>query len=688
MQSILGSGRFGSPPRQQQPQQQARQHQQTHSYTSSSEDSYGRVNSYSRSESGTSQTHYDDFNNAPSSKANHHGNDSLDWNLARSSIRSPRGDNEPQDPVAMHLLVETAVGDSSQFDVLSIEDLEQVKKEEAMLARRLPALQRDLQLETKVRDAARSYSRLSDRSGRSVSGKHGSKRGSSEEYSASAQKCEHLANQIFEIERRQRDLSDRRLKHTAGVLQMNYEHRSGQTEYRQVNGAEDANGWSDGFNLRQYAPGGLADTFDGIMDIPGGRDPHMDETLSDLWHVVSSHDHIANGQPRDYQATNGDGGQQDFSLDEFSAKIQRICSRAANLSENQMALETQLKQEREQWNIKSAEHANLREQLQDAHDQHLASQRKVQDSQSDIMELRAYLEQAKQEISFRKQQHQQNLSEERDAEREARKASEHDLLQQLEARNIHIAGLEQSHREAQQASEILQSQNASHEATVRDLQSTDTSTTSRLAELTASLASAQALATHHESRAAESTKQAFTMETERTDLEAEVVRLQTEVTVARAELDGAYGTRAQRAAEVAGNPEMRKDFEGLQSRNNELQNELRELVGEHEALVRQGVESERERETLESMIDGLRDRVEAQEVRLSEERMRSLGRRGSGTSNAASTPGAGPSTPGAPDREGNATSMSVMRNEFKKMMRDARAEQFKALRVCATAPYS
>lgn len=608
---------------------------------------------------------------------NHNARGSLDWNLAQSPSDSPQRSMVAPDDPTMHLLLETAVGDSAQFAVLSIEELDQIKKEETKIARRLPGLQRELQLETKYRDAARSYDKLSDRSGRSGAGKGASNGVTSEEYASSVRKCDDLTAEIFEAERRQRELIDRRLKHTAAVLQMDYEQRSGQSEYRQVNGLGDGGDWSGGFNLRQFAPGGLADTFDGIIDIPGGRDPQMDEALNDLWHVVSAHDSLSTGA----RAVNGNGVKSDFSIDDFSAKVQSICNQAADLSQNQKALESQLRQEQEKRSLKSTEHAHLVDQLQEAHDKQLQSQKKLQDSQADMMELRAYLDQARQEIAFLKQQHTQNLNEERDAEREARKASEQDLLQQLEARSTRITALEQSHREAQTAADTARSQVASHEATINALQSSDSSTTSKIAELTAGLAAAQALATQHESKANESARQASLRENERADLEAEVVRLQTEVTIARAELDGAYGTRAQRAAEVATNPEKLKEFDDVQLKNNELQSELKELVTEHEALVRQGVESEREREKMESTIDGLRERVEAQEVRLSEERLKSMGRRGSGTSNAASTPGTAPGTPGAPDREGNATSMSVMRAEFKKMMRDARAEQFKALKV-------
>jgi SMC interacting uncharacterized protein involved in chromosome segregation len=179
-------------------------------------------------------------------------------------------------------------------------------------------------------------------------------------------------------------------------------------------------------------------------------------------------------------------------------------------------------------------------------------------------------------------------------------------------------------------------------------------------------------------------------------LETELVHLRTEVTVARAELDGAYGTRAQRAAEVASNPALQKELEELTAKNSILmgelaalkiqhegggkgsadltrrveilQQELTETISEYEVLTRSSLEFEKEREQLERVIDGLRDRCESLESELSDEKIRWLGVRSPGSSGAkdASVPGT--------------TSTMVLKNEFKKIMRETRAENMKALR--------
>ena len=76
------------------------------------------------------------------------------------------------DPVAMHLLVETAIGDSQYFDILSVEEVEALKQEQKGLDTRLGTVRRKLESETKIRDATRSLGRLAQK-------KAGHKRGQS-----------------------------------------------------------------------------------------------------------------------------------------------------------------------------------------------------------------------------------------------------------------------------------------------------------------------------------------------------------------------------------------------------------------------------------------------------------------------------------------------------------------------------
>ncbi|KAA8648702.1 hypothetical protein EYZ11_010574 [Aspergillus tanneri] len=175
---------------------------------------------------------------------------------------------------------------------------------------------------------------------------------------------------------------------------------------------------------------------------------------------------------------------------------------------------------------------------------------------------------------------------------------------------------------------------------------------------------------------------------ELTELEGEIVRVQTELTMAKAELDGAYGSRAQRAADIASNPAIQKEFDELHTRNIELaeelaslkagrpgsgdlqhrvemlEKELRETVDDYEVMTRASIEFEKERERFEGHIDSLRDRCEQLETQLNEERINWMGHNAS------------------MGRDGTyeTTSTMVLKNEFKKMMRDTRVENMKILK--------
>lgn len=60
----------------------------------------------------------------------------------------------------MYLLTETAIGDSANYEVLSFDEVEQLKKEHSLLSTRIESTKRKLAMETKIRDAAQSLGRL------------------------------------------------------------------------------------------------------------------------------------------------------------------------------------------------------------------------------------------------------------------------------------------------------------------------------------------------------------------------------------------------------------------------------------------------------------------------------------------------------------------------------------------------
>jgi chromosome segregation ATPase len=201
------------------------------------------------------------------------------------------------------------------------------------------------------------------------------------------------------------------------------------------------------------------------------------------------------------------------------------------------------------------------------------------------------------------------------------------------------------------------------------------------ADLTFELASANAARDEAEQKHAAAVR-------EMEQVESEVVRLSTELTMAKAELDASYGSRAERAKEAQGseiqvlsqrNAEITTELAALRaergdnSRAAALEQELQAMTVDFQDLTREALQMEHERGQLDSLIDGLRDRCEALEGQLSDERVRWIGTKSPGGQ------AAGERTSALPARE--TTSVMVMRQEFKKMMRETRAEGVRLLRV-------
>jgi chromosome segregation ATPase len=138
------------------------------------------------------------------------------------------------DPVAMHLLTETALSDSKNYEVLSFEELESLKRDKTILHNRIDAMQRKLAIEGKLRDAAQSLNRLynSGEQGhrRNMDGSKSSNGSNSsdawsrteDELAASNRRMDELAQELKQMRLKLEDTQRRILEHTAGVLQITH----------------------------------------------------------------------------------------------------------------------------------------------------------------------------------------------------------------------------------------------------------------------------------------------------------------------------------------------------------------------------------------------------------------------------------------------------------------------------------
>lgn len=710
--------------------------------------------------------------------------------------------------------METAIGDSEQYMLLSFEELDELKKEISVLVTRIDATRRKLAVENKIRDAANSLNRLNSSASRESMidgfGRSSSKRqrkslisrtsGSdllsktNDELVASNKKCEDLSQELWGLERRTQELQRRFLEHTAGVLRMT--HKGFLEKDIPAPNAESTNGNLDGFTSNHFL--GLGHEFDdasfyrsldgflepgdnsgngnaasafaqqtefileierklwdlnrrlrdsiaqasaggqmlpappspyGESEIQQDREVAIDEQVNYLEKgldtiqrsqvdtlqgykqsayatedkledlntqlrgiiVQSSQDpdsecprppdvtgrrpdeqmiYLGNGLDilersvqqlkSDHQASSMrsiaheervgeyqtvlqdlwqsiDGDQENFSLQNLSASVQSLYTQVTSLQEQKDILNRQIQQQRELNSTSDLE--------KDAY----------------IEKLTAELEKAKHDIEATVRDNIQE-SNALSAQLETSTEEKEQLLAELKDKLVKVSSLEaqlQTVREEQEQ----------HSVTAKELES------------------------GLEAKAAEAEK----ARTELQNFEGEMVRLQTELTVAKAELDGAYGTRAQRAAEVASHPAVQKEVEELNERNAAmsdelaglrtqheeassrnaemqhrvqiLQNELSETIGEYEVMTKSSIEFEKEREILENTVDGLRDRIEALETQISDEKVQALAVKCPGCSGSSESMGA------------RSTSTAVLKSEFKKLMRETRAENMRALRV-------
>ena len=308
----------------------------------------------------------------------------------------------------------------------------------------------------------------------------------------------------------------------------------------------------------------------------------------------------------------------EFSLQSFSAKVQEVQGKYVALLEQKTVLTRQIQQQRE-LNVtaetaKDVKMERMREEIENTKNQLEVASQEGHGYFEKLTLARAELDAVKDAMSMRDQQ--QNMSDNRalEDERQARKMLDEQLLR------------------ANSQLEEMKAGTGLMEVNTLALKSDLEAKTAAFAKADASLQ----------------------------ELEGEVARLQTELTIAKAELDSAHGSRAQRKAEAAGDPV-------LQARIQTLQKELGETIADYEAMTKATIEYEREREGLEGLADRLRDRVDVLEAQLAEERIQSMGVRSPG---AESVRGAG-----------GGTSAAVLKTEFKKMMRETKGEHAKALRV-------
>ncbi|OTA65099.1 hypothetical protein K449DRAFT_420831 [Hypoxylon sp. EC38] len=137
-----------------------------------------------------------------------------------------------KDPVQVHLLTETALLDSKEYEILSQEEVDDLKKQCQLLNQRIEQTRANLAIQSKYRDAAISMSKLYSPSkvdgkrrsllGHRHSGSTDAAREAEHELSTIQKKCEELASELWSLEKRIMEPQRRLLEHTAGILQLTH----------------------------------------------------------------------------------------------------------------------------------------------------------------------------------------------------------------------------------------------------------------------------------------------------------------------------------------------------------------------------------------------------------------------------------------------------------------------------------
>lgn len=138
-----------------------------------------------------------------------------------------------KDPIQIHLLTETALTDSKQYEILSQDEVDGLKKQIQAVTQRVESTRSNLLIQSKYRDAAMSMARLYSPT-KGDFPPQGADREAEEEREAIQQQCEALAAELFHLEKKLLEPKRRLLEHTAGILQLT--HKASKKKGAMVNG--------------------------------------------------------------------------------------------------------------------------------------------------------------------------------------------------------------------------------------------------------------------------------------------------------------------------------------------------------------------------------------------------------------------------------------------------------------------
>ena len=396
----------------------------------------------------------------------------------------------------------------------------------------------------------------------------------------------------------------------------------------------------------------------------------LEAVLMGLWDIIQSglaeaearkqqqqRDMFENGVQCDEDVSDMDDfdSSETYSLQAFSSKVQWLYSRASGLADQKMVLRREIKQQRE---LNSKSDAEKELALQSKDEEIVATKNMLAEAVTESNEVRAQLMQAMSEL---------------ENSRAATANNEAGPQEQTEQRlKENLAKMSQLEANAVDLQEMLRKSEESVET------------------LNSHLTDANAAKKAAEAALEEKQREIKVKEEDMDKLSSMVVEIKTELTIAQAELDGAYGSRAERAAQVAAISSNAETTQ-LQDRVERLETELASTLKEFEDMTKETVNQEKEkselegrldeavsaRSQLESEVQSLRDRLD-KEVKNGMERLAKLQEELDSEKLKAPREG-GRDGGGSPARPG--AGASVLSEQFRATMREERRKFQEDLRV-------
>lgn len=321
----------------------------------------------------------------------------------------------------------------------------------------------------------------------------------------------------------------------------------------------------------------------------------MDTVLLGLWNMVQSgyadinRQREARRQVRlgkgvedededDMSADESFDYEEPYSLDAFSAKVQWLFRQATSLKEQKVVLKRQIRQQRGLNNKsdseKDQELRNKVEELNRTRNLLAFCEESTQQAKAEAAEAQLKLSQALADLDTMQVTQAAN-------ETAATSAVQDQLRDQLRERNTKLASFEADTRALQDKLEIVEAQLGTMTEQLREADDTKQATQEAKWKLE---------------------EQMKVKDEELEHVSVSLVELKTELTIVKAELEGAYGSRSERAAEVAALTK-RKEMQEMVNQTERLKKELGATLKELEDVTKETLASEKEKVELESRLD-------------------------------------------------------------------------------------